>query len=167
MVFRAVPSSPTAIPELPDSMHTALQAFVRMHRANELAEALLAQRHACSMSDMRALVLIAGGGDTTPSSIARTLGLTTGAITSLVDRLDAAGWAHRVPNPHDRRSSYLELLPSGREVLNDITTLYVEAFRDATAGPVSAESVIAAFTSIEEGLLNAVTRQTATASTAA
>ena len=31
--------------------------------------------------------------------------MTSGAVTALVDRLQAAGYVERVPNPQDRRSS--------------------------------------------------------------
>jgi DNA-binding MarR family transcriptional regulator len=38
-------------------------------------------------------------------------GLTTGAITGIVDRLAKAGYARREPNPRDRRSVIVTRLP--------------------------------------------------------
>lgn len=141
----------TTPPQTPD-LQSALNAFVMMHRANALLTAQLAQRHQCSVSDMRALVFIAGGGDTTPGVIGKELGLSTGAITTLVDRLEAAGWAHRVPNPHDRRSSYLEALPGGRDVLAEITAVYQDAFTAATATDTSYDELTTAFASLGNAL---------------
>ncbi|HTM81285.1 MarR family winged helix-turn-helix transcriptional regulator [Asticcacaulis sp.] len=40
----------------------------------------------------------------TPGQLAQATGLTTGAITGIVDRLEKAGYAKREPNPDDRRS---------------------------------------------------------------
>jgi DNA-binding MarR family transcriptional regulator len=41
--------------------------------------------------------------------------LTTGAITAVIDRLERAGYAHRVPDPSDRRRVLVELTPKAYE----------------------------------------------------
>ena len=46
----------------------------------------------------------------TPGQLAAETGLTTGAITGIVDRLEKAGYARRLPNPDDRRSVLIEAL---------------------------------------------------------
>ncbi|KQO64297.1 hypothetical protein ASF23_17205 [Curtobacterium sp. Leaf261] len=145
-----------------DPMTQALGAFVLMHRANALVTASLAQQYGCGVSDMRALVFIAGGGDTTPSAIGRELGLSSGAITTLVDRLENADWAQRVPNPHDRRSSYLELRSGGRTVLEQITAVYAAAFTAATndaAAPASFDCLMRAFTNVGTALRATIDRE--------
>lgn len=48
--------------------------------------------------------IIAELGDATPKQLAEATGLSTGAITGIVDRLERAGYAKREPNPADRRS---------------------------------------------------------------
>ncbi len=48
--------------------------------------------------------------------IATELGITTGGVSKLVDRIEASGYCRRLPNPADRRSSLLELTPEGRRV---------------------------------------------------
>ena len=123
--------------------------------ANALLTTHLAQNYGCGTSDVRALVFIAGGGDTTPGLIGQELGLSSGAITTLVDRLEAADWAQRVPNPKDRRSSYLELLPGGRAVLADITMVYSFAFAAATEF-ASYDCITSAFSSVGGALRTAV-----------
>jgi hypothetical protein len=42
-------------------------------------------------------------------SLRRPLGLTSGAVTTLIDRLARAGWVERTPNPPDRRSVLVAL----------------------------------------------------------
>jgi DNA-binding MarR family transcriptional regulator len=49
--------------------------------------------------------------------IASELGITTGGTSKLVDRIEAAGFCRRLPNPEDRRSSLLALTPQGRRLL--------------------------------------------------
>jgi len=49
--------------------------------------------------------------------IASELGITTGGTSKLVDRIEASGYCRRLPNPADRRSSFLELTPEGHRVL--------------------------------------------------
>jgi DNA-binding MarR family transcriptional regulator len=38
-----------------------------------------------------------------PSSLARLLGITTGGVTTVIDRLEQAGYVRRQPDPADRR----------------------------------------------------------------
>ncbi len=45
----------------------------------------------------------------TPKQLGEHLGITTPSMTSLLDRLEASGFLTRVPNPTDRRSSYVQL----------------------------------------------------------
>ena len=49
--------------------------------------------------------------------IAAALAITVGGTSQAVDRLQAAGWCQRRPNPDDRRSSILELTAQGSAAL--------------------------------------------------
>ena len=51
-------------------------------------------------------------GPSTAGELAAHTGLTTGAITGVVDRLVRAGYAQREPNPRDRRSVIVTLVAS-------------------------------------------------------
>ncbi|MGP3535960.1 MarR family winged helix-turn-helix transcriptional regulator [Microbacterium sp. RD1] len=50
------------------------------------------------------LDLEASGETVTPRSLADLLGISSAAITALIDRLADAGWVERAPHPQDRRS---------------------------------------------------------------
>lgn len=56
-----------------------------------------------SVSEMIALEHIGSNGGLGPSELARRLQMTTGAVTALVDRLEASGYVVRATHPSDRR----------------------------------------------------------------
>lgn len=63
-------------------------------------------------TDLECLDLIYLAGSTTPGVLARHTGLTTGAITAVVDRLERAGLVRRLRDSDDRRRVRVEALPS-------------------------------------------------------
>jgi DNA-binding MarR family transcriptional regulator len=60
-------------------------------------------------TDMRLLDLLDRSGRLTAGELAAGTGLTTGAITTAIDRLERAGFARRVRDTHDRRRVYVEV----------------------------------------------------------
>jgi DNA-binding MarR family transcriptional regulator len=66
-------------------------------------------------TDMRCLDLLDREGRLTPGQLASKTGLTSGAITTAVDRLEQAGHARRVRDTDDRRRIYVELTYAARQ----------------------------------------------------
>jgi len=64
----------------------------------------VADRAGISSTDLETLDILARNGSMTAGRLAELTGLTTGAITGLVDRLERYGYARREPHPTDRRS---------------------------------------------------------------
>lgn len=58
-------------------------------------------------SDMECLRFLFDQGVATPSELARQTGLTSGATTAMLDRLQEAGLIERQPNPDDRRGTLI------------------------------------------------------------
>jgi DNA-binding MarR family transcriptional regulator len=58
-------------------------------------------------TDMECLRLLFQEGTTTPSKLAKHTGLTSGATTAMLDRLEKAGLIERKPNPNDRRGTLI------------------------------------------------------------
>lgn len=56
-------------------------------------------------TDMECLRFLFLKGVATPSELARQTGLTSGATTAMLDRLEKAGMLERKPNPDDRRGT--------------------------------------------------------------
>lgn len=99
-----------------------------------------------SASDQRALALISRHGPLTAGQLAEYTGLTPGAITGMVDRLERAGLARREPDPSDRRRVRVTSTGTGgqpevfRELaaaMNEITSRYTEAEQRAIADYVT------------------------------
>jgi DNA-binding MarR family transcriptional regulator len=64
----------------------------------------VADRVGMNPTDLESLDILARHGPITAGRLAELTGLTTGAITGLVDRLESRGYARRESHPTDRRS---------------------------------------------------------------
>ena len=72
-------------------------------------------------TDGRALdVIDQAGGRVTAGELARELRLSTGAVTAILDRLEQAGYARRVPDPDDRRRVLIEQTPKVQKAARQI-----------------------------------------------
>jgi DNA-binding MarR family transcriptional regulator len=75
-------------------------------------EALAARRLEISPADLRCLNVIQNAaGGLTAGELAREVGVTTGAVTGTLDRLESAGYAERRVDPADRRRIRLTITP--------------------------------------------------------
>lgn len=66
-------------------------------------------------NDRRCLDIIDQRGRITAGQLAVEAGLTTGAITAVLDRLEARGYVRRVPDPGDRRRVLVEVTEEERD----------------------------------------------------
>jgi len=60
-----------------------------------------------NVTDMECLRLLFQKGIATPSELSRFTGLTSGATTAMLDRLEKADLIERRPNPNDRRGTLI------------------------------------------------------------
>ncbi|WIM99530.1 MarR family transcriptional regulator [Actinoplanes oblitus] len=70
----------------------------------------LAEAAGLNTTDWHALSVLEQAGPLTSGALAEQTGLTTGATTRLIDRLERAGHVRRVPDPADRRRVMVEHL---------------------------------------------------------
>jgi DNA-binding MarR family transcriptional regulator len=68
-----------------------------------------ADRYGLNRTDMRALDIISQSGPLAPTDLARLLGFTTGGVTTVLDRLERAGYIRRRPASGDRRRLQVEV----------------------------------------------------------
>ena len=68
-----------------------------------------------NVSDMECLGFLFYQRIATPTQLASYTGLTSGATTAMLDRLEKAGFILRQPNPDDRRGTLILLAQSGAE----------------------------------------------------
>src|SRR3569832_1398193 len=64
-----------------------------------------------SSSDLECLDFLNLEGRATAGRLAEVTGLTTGAITGVVDRLEKAGYVRRERDDHDRRKVFIATIP--------------------------------------------------------
>ena len=104
--------------ELLMAVGRAVQAF--QDATDEIDEAV-ARRLGLNRTDLRCLSVLAQGNGMTPSSLAEAAGLTRGAMTTALDRIESAGYATRVWDQADRRSVRVEMTS---RALKEVEILY-------------------------------------------
>ena len=72
-------------------------------------DTLAAQRLGVNETDLHCLNIVENAGGITAGKLAVLSGLTTGAVTGVIDRLEHHGFARRVPDPEDRRRVRIEV----------------------------------------------------------
>jgi DNA-binding MarR family transcriptional regulator len=78
---------------------------------DEAFDSLAATRLGVSETDLRCLNIIENAGGLTAGDLAVQSGLTGGAITGVIDRLEKLGFARRVVDPSDRRRVRVQVTP--------------------------------------------------------
>lgn len=75
----------------------------RLSNATVMFHQAVADRLGMSLTDYKALGILHDMGPITAGRLAEITGLTTGAVTGIVDRLERAGYVRRERDPGDRR----------------------------------------------------------------
>jgi DNA-binding MarR family transcriptional regulator len=87
---------------------------------NDIADQVIADYLGLNRTDMRCLDIIERLSGVTAGQLATEAGLSTGAVTTVLDRLERAGFAMRVADPGDRRRVLVELTPAARRELQEL-----------------------------------------------
>jgi len=108
--------------EFPWADIPALEANLALHETSNALQRALGQFIApvgYALGPPRYLVVRAifleETGRLSLSEIAKRIGVTTTNVTNLIDGLEREGWVERQANPADRRVTYVQLTPSGKE----------------------------------------------------
>jgi len=89
-----------------------LIGLARAHEAaNDAFDEVACQKLGINRTDLRCLNIVDNQGSMTAGRLAELSGLTTAAVTSVLDRLERAGYARRVRDQEDRRQVMVELTP--------------------------------------------------------
>ncbi len=86
------------------------------------------------LSEVSALDHLHSATSLTPSELGRLVGLTSGSVTALLDRLERDGLIVREANPEDKRSSLVRATPAGRSATNWMVEGFDVAVREGLRG---------------------------------
>ena len=111
--------------------------------ATDLIDELAARRLGINRTDLRCLSRLSARGPQTASELATAAGLTGGAMTTAVDRMERAGLVHRVRDAADRRRVLVHLTDEAERLTGEIW------------GPIAADAhtELAGFTPAELGVI--------------
>ena len=90
-------------------------AFRAYQRSVDALDELAGKLMGVNRTDGRVIDLLDQHGRLTAGELAAGAGLTTGAVTGVVDRLEERGYARRVRDEADRRKVLVEATPLARE----------------------------------------------------
>ena len=93
----------------------------RMGAQSVMKSHVIAERFGLHTTDLECLDLIYLHGRASAGELAQATGLTSGAMTALIDRLEAAGYVVREGDPADRRRRYVRIRP---EAIKPIQAVY-------------------------------------------
>jgi DNA-binding MarR family transcriptional regulator len=94
-----------------DSIDSVLRSLRRVNLQGSFFGQTVAIRFGLTESDIEALEVLLDAGAATAGRLSELMGLTTGAVTRVIDRLEQAGYVRRVPDPADRRRVIVEVVP--------------------------------------------------------
>ena len=98
------------------SKRELIEALIREFRTSgnqdDAFDSLAAERLGVSETDLRCLNIVENNGGISAGELAAQAGLTAGAVTGVIDRLEKVGYARRLPDPADRRRVRVEVTPA-------------------------------------------------------
>jgi len=111
-------------------VHQAALA-ARLHQnAYDRFEDAAAEYFGVNRTAMRCMDVLERAGRLTAGEIARQTGLTSGAVTALLDRLERAGYVRRLRDATDRRRILVELTELARQGAAEIYGPFVDAIAE-------------------------------------
>lgn len=132
--------------ELKKELAEELIQLARAHEAaNDAFDEVACQKLGINRTDLRCLNIVDNQGPMTAGHLAESSGLTTAAVTSVLDRLERAGYARRVRDQVDRRQVIVEVTqllaerggliwgPLGEEAMAAMARMSVEELKGVIA----------------------------------
>lgn len=91
------------------ALHHLIAAIRISHNATDIMDEAFARLLGINRTDNRCIDIIQRRGRITAGQLAHESGLTTGAVTTAIDRLEAMGYVQRTRDTEDRRKVFLEI----------------------------------------------------------
>jgi DNA-binding MarR family transcriptional regulator len=103
-----------------ETIDALLAEFRTSGNLDDAFDALAARRLGVNTTDLHCLNILESRSGLTAGELALEAGLTSGAVTGVVDRLERAGYARRTADPRDRRKVKVEVTPAFYERAEEI-----------------------------------------------
>jgi DNA-binding MarR family transcriptional regulator len=95
-----------------ESLEAQAVLEIRRHQNGvDAVDEAAAERLGLNRTDMRCLDIVEQNGAITAGQLAAAMGLSPGAVTTMLDRMEAVGYLRRVRDQDDRRKIMVELTP--------------------------------------------------------
>ena len=132
------------------SLEELIQALRAFLSASDAFDEALGGVLGLNATDVRCVDLLDQYGTMTAGALAAVAGLSTGAVTFLLDRLERAGFVRRVRDVQDRRRVLVELAPFARAQISELHAGLTEAWR-ASAQHFSTSDLESIITFLRDG----------------
>jgi MarR family 2-MHQ and catechol resistance regulon transcriptional repressor len=113
--------------------------LMKAHRALSRHAERSIEPSGLGLSDFAVLEVLLNKGPQKVNDIGRRVDLTSGSITTAVDRLETRGLVARELDDADRRSRIVRLTPAGRAHIGEIFAQHAAALEAASSGLTKAE----------------------------
>jgi DNA-binding MarR family transcriptional regulator len=87
---------------------------------------VVAHRLGVNETDLRCLEILLATDETTPRVLASELRLTTGSVTTMLDRLERLGYLTRTPHPTDGRKTLVRVTPDAAHRAHALTAPFLD-----------------------------------------
>jgi DNA-binding MarR family transcriptional regulator len=133
-----------------DPTDEAIRSLRALILAGERYRQVLSEYVGLGVTETQAVSYLTVHGDRGQNELAAGLGLSSGAATALVDRLERQGVAERYPHSSDRRRTLVRLTARGHQVAQEGRQWLLAGFRDVP--PADLNSLAALLRSIADRL---------------
>jgi DNA-binding MarR family transcriptional regulator len=108
----------------------------RINGINDIAfDQVVADRLGINRTDLNCLDVIERHGGVTAGELATESGLTTGAVTAVLDRLESKGYVRRVRDTEDRRRVKVEVTQEFIDIVQGIWAPLIEEWNELMKRP--------------------------------
>ena len=125
---------------MPDPTEDLALALVELYERLSSWEHAAVRGTGLTLPQMHCLEILGAAGPLRMKELAERLGVTTGTLTALADRLEQAGCVERCPDPGDRRAVRLRLTDLGRERFAEHHALHLSLTRSLAQGLTPAQA---------------------------
>ena len=101
-----------------NNAYSLMWEIQKFTRASLMLQHVIAQKAGLHVTDAECIDFLTEMGPSTAGALAKATGLTTGAITNVIDRLERAGFVKRSADPDDRRKVIVSVIAERKTVIS-------------------------------------------------